>query len=219
MSDFLNKVKSIFIVEAEGNGSAATSSPAQPAQTAPGAPASVSVSTPSGAVNGKFVDILFGAIEKSNQDGFDYFEFKQALKNLAKMNMDEETKFQSAFALAQTMGATPAKLVESAKFYLTVLNGEQAKFNEAHSQRRAQQIGNREDDIKNLEATIQQKSQQIQQLTQQIEEHRRQSEQIRREVSDSTLKIEATKADFEATFNVVMGELQGDVSKIQQYLK
>lgn len=159
-----------------------------------------------------------GALEKNNQAGFDYFEFRQALRNLSKMPMDEPTRFQSANAMAQTMGITPAALIESAKFYLNVLQNEESKFNEAHAQQRGKLIGNREEQIKNLEATIQQKTEQIKQLTQQIEEHRKQSDQIRQEVSDSTIKIETTKADFDATFATVVGQIQDDVAKIQQYL-
>jgi hypothetical protein len=226
MSDFLKKIKSVFVVEEEGGKSQSTSAQNEAAPAASPAsptPATTSGSTPSvpssGAVNDKFVDILFGAIEKSNQEGFDYFEFKQSLRNLAKMSLDETTRFQSAYAMAQTMGVTPAKLVESAKHYLNVLAGEQAKFNEAHAQQRARLIGNREEEVKNHEAMVQQKAEQIKQLTQQIEEHRQKSEQIRSEINDSTVKIENTKADFEATFAVVAGQIQEDISKIQQYLK
>jgi len=133
--------------------------------------------------------------------------------------MDEATRFHSAYAMAQTMNVTPAKLVESAQFYLNILAGEQSKFNEAHAQQRAKLIGNREEEVRNLEAMIQSKTEQIKQLTQQIEEHRRNSEQIRNEIGDSTVKIENTKADFEATFANVSGQIQADIAKIQEHLK
>lgn len=223
MSDLLKKFKSVFIVEDE---TAATAEPTEQApanpgnqqpQTTPTAPAPTAKTT--GAVSSKFVDILAGALEKNNQEGFDYFEFRQSLINLAKMPMDEATRYQSAFAMAQTMGVTSAKLVDSAQFYLTVLSNEQTKFNEAHAQQRAKLIGNREDEAKNLDALIQQKAEQIKKLTQEIAEHQKQSEQIRKDVSDATIKIENTKADFEATFASVVAQLQADVAKMQQHLK
>lgn len=167
----------------------------------------------------KFIGILSAALEKNNQPGFDYFEFRQSLHNLAQMPMDEATRFKSAYAMAQTMGVTQQGLVQSAQHYLQVLGAEQAKFNEAHVQQRAKMIGGREDEIKNLEAAIQQKTEQIKQLTQQIEEHRQRSEQLRSEINDSTVKIENTKADFEATFASVADQIQDDAAKIQQYLK
>lgn len=223
MSEFLKKFKSVFVVEEENSNNPTApaaptaQNPAEQTQTAP--PVATRTVSEGGAVSDKFVQILLGALEKNNQDGFDYFEFRQALKNLAKMPMDEATRFHSAYAMAQTMGVTPAKLVDSAQFYLSVLTGEQSKFNEAHAQQRAKLIGNREDEVKNLEAMIQNKTEQIKQLTQQIEEHRRTSEQIRSEIGESTVKIENTKADFEVTFNSVAGQIQEDIAKIQQHLK
>jgi uncharacterized protein (DUF3084 family) len=226
MSELLKKFKSVFIVEEEQSGTKTNNPPqtdqpeARPTQPAPPPPSTVANSGGGGgAVSDKFVQVLLGALEKNNQQGFDYFEFRQALRNLAKMPMDEATRFHSAYAMAQTMGITPAKLVESANFYLSVLAGEQSKFNEAHAQQRAKLIGNREEEVKNHEAMIQQKAEQIKQLTQQIEEHRRQSEQIRQEIGESTVKIENTKSDFEATFANVAGQIQDDIAKIQQHLK
>ncbi|MEO6759511.1 MAG: hypothetical protein ABIO24_08665 [Saprospiraceae bacterium] len=220
MSDIFKKFKSVFVIEEPGVSQSASenSAPAKPAPAPMAQPASPSVVS-TGSVTDKFSEILMSALEKNNQNGFDYFEFRQALQNLAKMPMDEQTRFQSAFAMAQTMGITPAALVESAGFYLQVLGGEQSKFNEAHQQQRAKLIGNREDEVKKLEGMMEQKTAQIKQLTQQIEEHRQQAEQIRRELSESTIKIENTKADFEATFASVVGQMQGDVDKMKSYLK
>lgn len=221
MSDILKKFKSVFIVEEESGAAQNTNQTPQqhPAEMTAPPPRQKAESGTTGSVSDKFVEILAGALEKNNQEGFDYFEFRQALKNLAKMPMDEATRFHSAYAMAQTMGVTPAKLVDSAKFYLNVLTTEQSKFNDAHAQQRARLIGNREEEVKNLEAMMQSKAEQIKQLTQQIEEHRQRSEQIRSEINESTVKIENTKADFEATFASVTGQLQEDIGKIQQYLK
>ncbi len=201
-----------------------TAQPAQKAASAPAPQSTVPVYTPSvattnGAISDKFMEVLLGALEQNNQPGFDYLEFRQALKNLAKMPMDEATRYQSAYAMAQTMGVTSEKLLDSAKSYLNVLVNEQSKFNEAHAQQRARLIGNREEEVKSIEAMIQQKSEQIKNMTQQIEEHRTRSEQIRKEVSDSTIKIENTKADFDVTFNSVMAQIKEDAAKMQQHIK
>lgn len=157
MSDLLKKFKSVFVVEEESGAVKATeTTQQQPSQqSTPIAPQPIRSVAEAGNVTDKFVQVLLGALEKNNQQGFDYFEFRQSLKNLEKMPMDEATRYRSAYAMAQTMGVTPAKLLESAQFYLNVLSGEQSKFNEAHAQQRAKLIGNREDDVKNLELMIQ----------------------------------------------------------------
>ena len=225
MSDFIKKFKSVFVVEEEGSTQNANSGGQHPAEmTSPpkksSSPApTVSAPPSSGSISDKFVEVLASALEKNNQEGFDYFEFRQSLKNLAKMPMDEQTRFQSAYAMAQTMGVTPTKLVESAKHYLGVLNVEQSRFSEAHAQQKSKLIGNREEEAKNLDAAILQKAEQIKLLTQEIEQNRQRSEQIQKEISESTIKIESTKADFEATFANVVAQIQEDVAKIQQHLK
>lgn len=222
MSDFIKKFKSVFVVEEEGtaqNTEGSAQHPAEMTAPPPKSAAPASAANASGSLNDKFVEVLASALEKNNQDGFDYFEFRQALKNLTKMPMDEQTRYQSAYAMAQTMGATSAKLVESAKFYLGVLNGEQTRFTEAHAQQKAKLIGNREEEAKHLEAAMQQKAEQIKQLTQEIEQNRQKSDQIRKEITESTVKIETTKADFEVTLASVYNQIQEDVAKIQQHLK
>lgn len=228
MSDFIKKFKSVFVFEEEGGGvqnanaekqhpAEMTSPPSKP--NAASLPQTSSAPPSSGSVSDKFVEVLASALEKNNQEGFDYFEFRQSLKNLSKMPMDEQTRFQSAYAMAQTMGVTSTKLMESAKHYLGVLQGEQARFGEAHAQQKSKLIGNREEEAKILDAATLQKAEQIKQLTQEIEQNRSRSEQIRKEISETTVKIESTKADFEATFANVVSQIQDDMAKIQQHLK
>jgi hypothetical protein len=222
MSDFLKRFKGLFIEEEPQKPGSAKPAPAAEAPTTAAPATSTPPPTPivqaSGQVSDRFVEILANALEQNNQSGFDYFEFRQSLANLSKMAMDEKTRYQSAYAMAQTMGATSGKLAESAQYYIQILQGEQSKFNEAHAQQRTKLIGSREEEIKTLEAGIQDKTRQISELTRQIEEHRQRSEQIRSEISASTIKIEGTKADFDATYAIVVAQLQEDVAKIKQYL-
>ena len=118
---FVDKLKSLFVVEDEST--AKNKKKAQPKKQSPSVSPPTSPSTNSqkgqvaessqgsrGQVTAKFMNILLGAMEKHNLDGFDYIEFKESLKSLEKMPMDERTRFQSAFAMAKTMGATPQKI-------------------------------------------------------------------------------------------------------------
>jgi chromosome segregation ATPase len=227
MSDFLKKFKGIFVEEAESNTTINTTSTPPPVAQAstpaaiPAAPAPVSnnvYSTTRGG-NEKYQEILLSALERNNQPGFDYFEYRESLKNLAKMPLDEKTRYQSAFAMAQTMGATPDNLNASAQHYVGVLRSEMTKFEEAHAQQRSRLIGEREAEDKNLEAVIQNKAEQLKQLTKDIEESTKRREAIRTEIEQSTQKIEQTKSDFEATFAVVVSQIEADLSKMREYLK
>ncbi len=228
MSDFLKKFKSVFVVE---DGAAATEKPAAPAAptaqtTAQTSPQPVQNSTPvysppisSGVANEKFVQILSAAMEAANQEGFDYLEYKNSLRSLEKMPMDEATRFQSAYAMATTMGATPQKLVDSAKFYLGVLNGEESKFNQTAQAQRSKLIGNKEAEIQNLDAAVKQKADQIKRLTEEIAAHQKHMELLRQEISDATVKVEAASKDFHATFSIVANQINDDIQKMSSYLK
>ncbi|MEY3194997.1 MAG: hypothetical protein RIQ78_1094 [Bacteroidota bacterium] len=214
MSDLLKKFKSIFIAE-ELSQQPATAEVSPPAAAVAAPTAELdAVST----TNNKFIDVLATALEQNNQEGFDYFEFRQSLINLAKMPMDEATRYKSAFAMAQTMGIDALKLIDSAVFYGKVMAGEQDRFNDAHEQQRAKLIGNREEELKHLDATVLQKQAQITQLNGEIENHQREQGQIKQEIAEATIKIETTKAEFEIALNVVVAHLQSDIQKMKQYL-
>ncbi len=180
---------------------------------------SVPIVPSKGKVNPKFMDILFKAMEKNNLDGFDYLEFKQSLKSLSKMPMDEATRFKSAFAMAQTMGATPAKLKETAEYYLTVLGREKKQFEEAVTQQKSKQIGNKEAEIKQLQKVIVEKKKQIAQIQKEIEEHEKKMKANKAHIEKATVKVTSTKNDFMASYDALTGQLKHDIEKMTNYLK
>ena len=228
---FADKLKSLFIVEEAGSAKKKSAKPATKktgdkkdtpksntsAKTSTSA--AVSSEPEEGKPTAKFMEIMFGAMEKHNLDGFDYLEFKQSLKSLEKMPMDEQTRFQSAFAMAKTMGATPQKLIDAAAHYLKVLLHEEKKFEQALENQRARQIGGREKQIKDLEVGIQQKAQHIKKLTQEIEQSQKQLSGIKSEISGAVSKVETTKNNFIASYNVVVSQIQSDVENMKKYLK
>lgn len=225
------KLKSLFI-EDDGEGSEkeaaaakeeqkkeqveATASPSQQSTTAS---TSGTPEIGEGKVTNKFVEILFGAVEKNNLDGYDYLEYKQSLKALSKMPMDEEMRYQSAFAAAKPLGATPQKLVESAGHYLNVLKQEESKFSQALVQQKSKQIGDRETRLKQLDSIIVQKQKQIEQLNKEIEEHQQHKEKMKNEISSSSIKVETTKNNFIASYNKIVGQIQSDINNMKKYLK
>jgi hypothetical protein len=216
------KIKSIFVVEEETSAkpkeAPSAEKPVAPAISG-GPVVQESQAGAPGQVTDKFLQVLFAAMEGQNLPGLDYLEYKQSLNSLSKIQMEESVRYQSAFAMAQTMGATPQKLVESAAHYLDVLKGEEAKFQQALVKQRAEQIGNREEQIRQMDAAIQQKAEQIKKLTQEIEQHRQQSEKLKLEIGDAMGKVESTKNNFIASYNALVSQIQADVENMKRYLK
>lgn len=229
MSDFLNKFKSIFVVDdpnavaskpAETSTTKKNETTATASQSTASVPAiPVYVPPANGQLNEKFVQILAKSLEDNNQEGFDFFEFRSSLKSLAKMPMDDATRFQSAFAMASTMGATPQKLISSAQFYLDILKKEEVKFGEVVAVQRTKLVGTKEQEMLNLDAAVRNKAEQIKDLTKQITEHQNRMEQLKHEITDATGKVEATATDFTATYQAVVAQIEGDVAGMKAYLK
>ncbi len=172
-----------------------------------------------GKVTDKFMNILLGAMEKNNLDGFDYLEYKQSLQSLQNMDMDEATRYQSAFAMAKTMGATPKNLLETANHYLNVLTTEEQKFGQALVNQKDKQIGGRQQRLQQLEQSVAQKRKQIEQLTKEIETHEQETAQIKEQITDSTVKVENTKNNFIVTYQLLTSQIKEDIRKMQSYLK
>lgn len=219
-----DKLKSIFIVEEETESKPSPKAKVQPKKK-PAAPVSseeeyVSPAKASkGKITPKFTDVLLRAMEANNLDGFDYLEYKQSLKSLEKMPMDEATRFKSAFAMAQTMGATPDHLIKTANHYINVLLKEEDKFGQALVNQRTRQIGDKEKQIQQLENLIKEKTKQIEKLKADIEQHTKSMSGMKNDIHDATIKVESTKNDFHASFNSLVTQIKKDITSMQSHLK
>jgi hypothetical protein len=213
-------IKSLFVVE---DPAAADKAGSEAPITSPGSKAtepSASIApTRPGEANPKFIEVLVKSMEAANLPGVDYLEYRQSVKSLEKMPMEEAVRYQSAFAMAQAMGATPAKLVESAAHYMAVLKTEQSKFDEALRKQTTDRIGNRQEMLKNLDATLKQKAEQIKKLTQEMEAHRVEMEKLDVEIKDATSKVETTKNDFLASYQTLVAQISHDVENMKRFLK
>lgn len=224
---FRDRLKSLFIIDDEPQDKKdkvekkqqKETPAAQPSTPKKASKVATSTGAKEGKVTGKFMEILFGAMEKHNLDGFDYLEFKQSLKSLEKMPMDEQTRYQSALAMAKTMGATPKALMDAANHYLNVLQKEEKKFEQALINQRERQIGGREQQIKGLENGIRQKAEQIKRLTQEIEKDQKQLAAIKQEIAGAIKKVENTKSNFIASYNTIVAQIQGDLENMKRFLK
>ena len=222
----LKKLKSLFVVE-----DASDKTPEQvkadetKIETAP-EPASaeelIQVKTPQLSPDqkpdSKFVNVLLKAIDDANQQGFDYLEYKQSLQSLVKMDMDEATRYKSAYAMAQTMGASPASLVQSAEGYLKVLQGENQKFADVVKSQRNAQVNGREHELSKIAESIAAKKQKIEQLSREIEQQQESLGQIKADIHAAAEKVAYTEAQFALAYQSVFDQIKGDIERMKTYL-
>lgn len=177
------------------------------------------VASSNGTVDNAILEKLFKAIEDNNQPGLDYLEFRQALKSLANLPMDEATKFQSAYATASTMGITLPKLIESINFYKKVLQIEEDNFKKAMAQQSTINIDGKIKEKENLALSIKQKSEQIQALTEQIRQNQSQIEELTKFIEGTQQKINETSKNFETTLHSIVSQFNNDEEKLKLYIK
>jgi hypothetical protein len=161
---------------------------------------------------------LLSAIEKSNVQGYDYFEFAKAIDAQASIIPSEATRFQSTYAVASTMGVTVPVLLSSAQHYLDILAGKEKEFLEAAKQHAAEAVEGKQEQISQIDVDTKKKADQIQQLTQEINGLQEQKKTLTNEISTNQIKIETMKNNFNATMKSVADRIKNDVAKIQQYL-
>ena len=224
----LKNLKSLFIVEEseeEKKGDQKSSEPSEKknpsadGSTPPPIPKTRISQASSGSVDVKIVEKLLQAIEKNNLEGFDYLEYKKSLQALAKMPMDEATKYRSAFATASTMGVTLDKLLETIRFYLGVLEKENDEFVSTFKNHFATKISGKEQEMAQFENIIKEKSERIKQLTEEISKHQQQISDLKIKLDEDKGKINKTQNDFKISYEHLKSQFEEDVIKMQKYLK
>lgn len=225
MSDFLKNLKSLFIEDGpekpskkgtpqkEKDESEDTSTPVPPPEPM------MPESSGGGQVSTKFTKVLLKAVERANQEGFDYLEYKNSVRSLSNMSMDEETRFKSAYAMGQTMGADADKLVKSARHYLTVLKDEKKKFDQAAQLQVEKKVASKKRDLQNWEQQIASKEKQIDKLQAEIKTLRSRIGTINEALEKEEIKVQNTQADFVASFNNLYNQISADIEKMTNYLK
>ena len=206
----LKSIKSWFVIEEEAPMPQKATKPVAPGEFA---------AVPTGESKREFLEILFDAMEANNAEGFDYLEFKKSLQSLQAVQMEEATRYRSAFAMAQTLGATPEKLLQTGQHYLDVLNREAQKFQDAAVGQRKKLIGTREQEIAQLERMTQDKMAQIKKLNEEVEQHQQQMAILKTEIAEATAKMEDTIRHFTASHHQLAAQIAADMESIKKHLQ
>ena len=204
----LDKLKALFIVqEEEENNKKKSPSGGAIDFTKEGVSSSRDYSNAEGAVNNEIMTDLLLILNDNNQDGFDYLEYKNAIKSLESLDMDERTRYRSAFATAKSLGVTIPKLLTSIGFYQKILQEEQQKFIKSiKSSALNISVAEKKDIIKRIAS----KKEQIKQLTKEISA-------LEKKIYGVNSKGHST-GDFESTTNKLIQEMREDIKKINKYL-
>lgn len=173
----------------------------------------------SGAVDSAILDSLIAALAEANQPGFDFFEFKNAVKSMESIPMDDATKYRTVFATAATMGVTVDALLQSSEYYKAILQKEKENFDHELLNQVELNVKSKERELEALNQDILHKSELIQQLTKEIQLKQEQSTEVKKSLIETMDKIEMTKKNFVASFDTIFKQVEDDTQKINMYLK
>jgi|SRR5690625_3568430 len=161
---------------------------------------------------------LLNAIKEHNQSGFDYLEYKQALIRLEEMELDPSLAIKSAFTTATTVGLTRDKLLDSAEYYLSILNNEYKQFKQALEKQMEARVHSREKQKSSLEKKRENIRKKIRELEKEEKEIVMKLEKMDAETEDARKKIEQTSDRFAETLNAITEKIQTDLELFKSHL-
>ena len=164
-------------------------------------------------------EALVKAMENSNLDGYDYFEFKNSLKALESVIADESVRYKSAFAAAQPMGITSDKLITTAQHYIEVLKSEEKKFLYALGLKSDSDITSSEKRIVQIDAEIKSKLDEIEKIKIEIEKLKNDKKVIIDSIDENKAKIEISKNSFYTVYKEIIEGIESDIKKLSAYIK
>lgn len=170
-----------------------------------------STTTVQGVADSKFIDLLESVIEKNNQPGQDYFEFKQAVENMNALPMDEKTKFLTVYQVLSLQGCTKVNLITSLDKYISMIQSEKAAFDEEMKSEYTSKVQS-----KLLKAEEAKKE--LDSLTKRLSELNSSILVLSQEAQAEEMKIRATESNFKASADVIISEMISDKEKINNFI-
>lgn len=218
----LRKIKSLFIVEDKSTPKKGKGKVIQKDESG-GKKIDIKLDQSTGEISksslDKFLKVLANSMESSNMEGYDYLEFKQALRSLDEIEEDEAKRYITSFTLAKTMGAKKESLIKSAKFYLGILEQEENKFNDSLKKQIDSKLHNRKQSLENLKERKGKKEEQIKKLQLEIKEINKKIGVNQKEMDAAAQNVVSVQKSFHAAYDLIVNQINEDVKKIETYLK
>lgn len=174
---------------------------------------------PTAAFNQEFYNHFQTAIEENDLPGVDYFEFKKIYSAL-KNSMAEVPAIQAAFASmkATNPDITIEKLLETADFYISILDKENTEFASQLDSEVQKQVESRKTQIQELSDENDAKQAEINRLSEEISENNKTIGTLGQEVTEAQSNIDKTKANWEFTIELAKRNIETDKTNIQTHL-
>jgi len=168
------------------------------------------------AINPKILETLHKAMDKANLPGEDYYELTKAVEAMKDIPLSDEDKLQTALAALSTKGLTSGKVIDSARYYLEVLENEKRKFYTAFENKIKGSINADKKRIIQLKEAITEKNNNIVELKKIIEDSKARITELEAEISKSDDKVAGIEESFLYTYEHVINKIKSDIEKVNK---
>ncbi|MCF6366218.1 MAG: hypothetical protein L3J35_08455 [Bacteroidales bacterium] len=171
------------------------------------------------AINPKILETLHNAMDKANLPGEDYYELTKAVEAMKDISLSEDDKLKTALAALSTKGLTKGKVIDSARYYLEVLENEKRKFYTAFENKIKGSINADKKRITKLNEAIKEKSNSIIELKNIIEESKIKIKELEEEILKSDEKVAGIEESFLYTYEHVVNKIKNDIDRVNSLNK
>jgi hypothetical protein len=168
-----------------------------------------------GSVDNKILDSLFKAISDNNLPGEDYLEFMEALKAMKSLDLDDKIKFQTVMATLSTKGLTKEKIIDSANYYIKVLQNEHEKFDVAVNNEIERQVSQKKSEIAEIEKQNKERAAELTRITEEIQKNQVEIGRLNTVIQAADQKIKVTANNFNVTYEFLVSQINADIEKIK----
>ena len=172
-----------------------------------------------GVFNEEFFNHLQAEIKKNDLDGTDYYEFRKTYEALSK-NMTDIAAINASFQALSAMSPdlTVEHLIETAEFYLDLINKEHDSFENQFNDKISTEIHGRESAIEVELQTQNDKIAEIERLKTEIQECEVKIQGLNDEKVVEERKLNEVKANWDFTIELVKSNINADIANIGTHL-
>lgn len=168
-------------------------------------------------VDPKIVEAIKTAMEESNLDGYDYYEFMQSVSEQKDMP-SEKRKYEVVFSVIKNMGITKEHLISTADHYLSVIDKHQEEFNAKIDSEEQEKVIKLKDKANGMEDTITEKTEQIEALKREIEELHNEKVEILEVAIKNEAAVTQYRQEGTLAYKLFKGQIKDGKDKINQYI-
>ena len=164
----------------------------------------------SGPGSDKFKQYFQKLFEEANMPGPDYFEFSKMIAAM-KTVPEEQQRFTGAFAGLAVQGLDKAKLLDSAKTYINILDTDSKNFN-------ATLDAAVNDKVQSKKAELEANGKKIEDLTRQINDLNNKMQLLTAEIKENEEKIKNSSSGYLTELENMKANINRDIEKINKYI-